>query len=39
MCIFCTNYGHTAIRDSGISDRNVRWSVALRRLEERYRGE
>lgn len=28
-----------AIRDSGIPDRNVRWGVALRRLEERFRGE
>lgn len=28
-----------AIRDSGIPERNVRWGVALRRLEERFRGE
>ncbi len=28
-----------AIRDSGIPDRNVRWGVALRRLEERFKGE
>ena len=28
-----------AIRDAGIPDRNVRWGVALRRLEERFRGE
>jgi len=27
------------IRDTGIPDRNVRWGVALRRLEERFRGE
>lgn len=25
------------IRDAGIPDRNVRWGVALRRLEERFR--
>jgi hypothetical protein len=29
----------SAIRDSGVPDRNVRWGVALRRLEERFRGE
>jgi len=28
-----------AIRGAGIPDRNVRWGVALRRLEERFRGE
>lgn len=28
-----------AIRDSGVPDRNVRWGVALKRLEERFRGE
>jgi hypothetical protein len=27
------------LRDAGIPDRNVRWGVTLRRLEERFRGE